>query len=117
MLKKNQRISSVLVQEVLQKGVSFHSPLFSLRIINKNGSSRFAVVVSNKVAKRANVRNSLRRLGYRALRKVFTEIKPNLIGILFFKSVPSKKGEATHNLEGELKDLLKKAEAVNSKSI
>ena len=64
MLKKNHRLAkTTAVQAALKAGRGFFAPMFNCRVLAKtSGQSRFTVVVSTKVDKRAVKRNRLKRL-------------------------------------------------------
>ena len=62
MLAKKYRLSSCEIEEVFQKGRWRHQEAFSFKLYQNNLSfSRFAVIVSGKVVRRAVVRNRIRR--------------------------------------------------------
>ena len=77
MLSKKYRLSKVQISKVYQKGISHKLGLVGMKTLpNDAPNARFAVVVSQKIAKKAVTRNRLRRL-------IFTEIgeilkKPSL---------------------------------------
>jgi ribonuclease P protein component len=66
MLPKQKRLSAREVREVLKKGRAVRSGTASARFLSA-ASAKAAVVVSNKVAKKATERNTLRRTVYRLL--------------------------------------------------
>ena len=65
------------IKRVLVRGKSFFSPLFRVRLLS-NGleRSRFAIVISSKVSKRATVRNLIRRRLTEIIRLNLATIKP-----------------------------------------
>ena len=110
MLSKQNRVSKELFDELLKKGKVLHSPLFSLRYIDENITiSRFAFVVSKKIAPNAADRNKLRRRGYSAVRPFFP-FKKSIIASFFFKK--GAKGVKFGEIKKEIEGLLKRAGAI-----
>ncbi|HEY5383214.1 MAG TPA: ribonuclease P protein component [Candidatus Paceibacterota bacterium] len=70
MLKKRLRLRAAEVEEVLKKGHSVRSTHLQLKLISGQEPLRSAAVVAKSVARKANVRNSLRRAIYRAIGSV-----------------------------------------------
>ena len=64
MFKKTNRLAKhTAVQAALRAGRGFFNPLFNIRFLNtQNSTSRFTIVVSTKVDKRAVKRNRLKRI-------------------------------------------------------
>ncbi len=68
MLPKNHRLTRQQFWQVQQEGYRVQGLGFSIRyLLNDIGYSRFAVVTSAKLSKKAVVRNKLRRQIYRVL--------------------------------------------------
>lgn len=89
---------------LLSPGKIVGSDLFLLRFIsNKKYNSRFCVSVSKKIVKKATDRNKLRRAGYRSLRELLPEIKPNTLAVLSFRRVPKDSQEINKKLKLILK--------------
>ena len=109
MLPKNRRINTTLFAEVLKNGRSFYSKNISLSVFHKIGlyNTRFAFVVSKKVAKRAVDRNLLRRRGYSALLDVVDNTKPSFANIIFLKK--GSESLKFKDFKEEIIELLKKA--------
>lgn len=63
MLKKTDRLSRTEFGHFFKTGQRFHSPTFSI-LYTPHKELHASVVVSKKVAKRANLRNELRRRVY-----------------------------------------------------
>lgn len=96
--KKNRLPAGVLKPEKV-----FNTKEFTLKVSKNNeGESRFGLVVSKKIDKRATVRNKTKR----ALRKIFedrfTQIKPGLDFLIIAK------GTFEEGIESKLNNLLKK---------
>jgi ribonuclease P protein component len=84
---------------------TFKNNLFFLKFVPQNDpGSRFCFSVSKKVAKSAVVRNRLRRSGYRLLLRYISDIKPKIITIFSFKTVPKNDEEIIKNLESILRE-------------
>ncbi len=90
MLPKNKRVTKDIFQIILKKGNMLSGSLFVLRYLPQE-TPQFAVVAPKSVAKRAVLRNKLRRQGYNVLRA----LKPqNGLAILMYKKfneVPNSK--------------------------
>lgn len=84
--------------------------LFLLKLVFKEGESgRFCFSVSKKVAKKAVLRNKLRRAGYKILRKYLENIKSKTLAIFYFKKVPKNNEE----MEKELFNILKSSKLIS----
>jgi len=71
-------------QQIRTRGKSVFSNFFRLRFMaNQSENSRFAVVVSVKVSKKATGRNRLRRQVNEILRLNLAKIKPNQDIVIF----------------------------------
>lgn len=104
MLPKKRRIPRSFF-DLLLKAKSFSNDLVILRTTHYDSvNSRFAVSISKKVAKKANIRNKMRRLGYRIISENLNSIKPNLLAQLVWKRIATTKEEAY----AKIKELLKK---------
>jgi ribonuclease P protein component len=109
MLPKNSRISRKEFPNLLTSKVFFHSLHFSLRVANST-KPQIAVSVSKKIAKKANIRNSIRRRTYSVLHKILKKIKPSMILFVAKSEADEIKGE---KLESEIESLLYKAGLVD----
>ena len=92
---------------LLDGAKTFKNNLFLLRFATQNKpnvSSRFCFSVSKKVAKQAVVRNRMRRTGYQLLEKYIPEIKPNILAVFSFKTIPQNNEKIAENLESVLKE-------------
>jgi ribonuclease P protein component len=94
MLAKKNRISTPFFEQVLKKSRVVHTPLFSVRIQNLKSTnssiptaSRFAVVVSKKVAETAVKRNLIKRRVRAVLEDILkkNKFKNPIAGIFFIK--------------------------------
>lgn len=83
MLRKNARLTSAEVREILKNGRSVRLGTLSAKF-TKGPSAKAAVVVSARVAKNAVERNKLRRAAYLALRTAL----PKGVYVVFFLHKP-----------------------------
>ncbi len=93
------------VRYVYQKGKTIRKPKMSLVFVeNSRGFTRFAVVVSKKVAKSAVKRNRIRRRVYEALRQNMEYIpkKTDYIFVVFSSDVARMPYTELTKLLGEL---------------
>jgi len=96
-----------------KEGRIFQGQLFSLLTTpqEKDKTSRFAFIISNKIHKRANKRNRARRLLVEAIYSFLPKIKKGYDGVFL-----AKKGILGVNLtkvKREMNSLLKKAHLLN----
>ena len=93
MLSRQHRVTRRRFSPILKASRSYHSPAVSLRValwpIQNNGSSstRFAFIVSHKVAAKAVDRNKLKRRARAIVREFLPKIKDNYGCLLFFKKM------------------------------
>ncbi len=91
MIKKIERVSKKLFQEIFSKGGYKHSPIFSAKIAPSNdGVTRFAVVVPKTVFKKAHDRNRIRRIFYASIKDKDTKVIKNRVYIFICKKEISK---------------------------
>lgn len=92
MLKKRLRLRGSEVEEVLKAGRSVRSPHMQAKWIAAEGPLRSAAVVPMSVARKANVRNALRRSIYHALASVGTTAPlPHARAVFFLRVVPNER--------------------------
>jgi ribonuclease P protein component len=88
MLSKKQRLVRNDFRDVSRSGRPLHTPHLSMRLISASNSetpSRFAFVVSGKVARTAVSRNRLRRRGYAAIESLKVSVHPGHTVVLYYK--------------------------------
>ncbi len=90
MLPHTERIRRVQFQYILSRGKRYNSPHLLLYIALKNtptekNINNFAFSVSKKIAKRAVVRNKLRRQGYNIISKYKNKITHSHFFLFCFK--------------------------------
>lgn len=85
MLPKKQKLNRANFNKVLEKSKKIEEENFSLRVrfVEKSEKSRYSVVVSAKVAKKATARNLLKRRVYEALAK--NAPKTGIFGVIYAK--------------------------------
>jgi len=104
MLPKKHRINKKLFEEIFKKGKIFSSSNLSLKIApTAENRSRFAFVVSSKVAKRAVDRNKIKRRARHIVKKMLPKIEKGLGVIIFFKKGVEKM--TFSELEKEINDI------------
>lgn len=108
MLSKSQRLSTKQFDLVMEKGRVAHSPFFLVRWLSTDEKTRIVGVVSQKVAKTAVGRGTLRRKIYRAVGPIHSSLKSGIHMIIFAKN-PAQEAEAAV-LEADLKQLFVKAQ-------
>ncbi len=80
MFSKKKRVNKELFNTIMKEGRMLSTPLFTFKYLS--GEPVFAVVAPKSVAKKATLRNALRRRGYAVLRS-FSPTANN--GLLFYK--------------------------------
>ncbi|MFA5933990.1 MAG: ribonuclease P protein component [Candidatus Paceibacterota bacterium] len=112
MLPSKNRISKSEFTKVGQSGFLSHGLYFSLRIIPSPSVAEYkcSFVVSAKVAKKAVVRNLLRRHGYSIIKKLEQKIKKQTSYIFFAKKDSAQLSFS--ELEKEIIDVLVKSKCL-----
>jgi len=98
MIKKIERVSKKLFQEVFEKGRSFNTPLFSIKMDNsKDEISHFSVVVPKSIFKKAHDRNKIRRIFYATIKNNtnFEFLKNKVIIFICKKEIKNSTKEET----------------------
>ena len=91
MLSKVKRTQRGLFSNILKNGVSFHSILISIKVLeNKDENSRFSFVVPKAISKSAVKRNLIRRRGYSIIKKHLKNIKNGYLYAFFVKKGAEK---------------------------
>ena len=108
MLKRKHRLRRALFAALGKQGSAAHSKHLTLRyVLNVSSESRFAVVVSKKVAAKAVERHKMRRRTYEVIQKVVPHLNAPLHAIFFTKPGVTKLPFSA--LEEEIQALLKEA--------
>jgi ribonuclease P protein component len=102
MLPKRRRLSAKEVRDIIAGGSSARATLLSAKYFAGPLPLRTAAVVSKKIAKKAVVRNRLRRALYRAL----ASYKGTGLAVIFVQNIPE--GALTPAFSAELVVLLSK---------
>ena len=92
MFKKNNRLSkSKDIETVFRAGRSFFSPYFVVRFIpQKTVDKRIAVVVSNRVSKKAVERNRIKRLIRETAKPYLNQLAPGHYAVIAKGSAAEK---------------------------
>ena len=93
MLKKRLRLRAKEVEEVLKGGRSARSPHIQAKWVVSQEPLRSAAVVAKSLARKANVRNALRRSIYRALASVSPSSGPlpHARAVFFLRVIPKER--------------------------
>ena len=106
MLSKDKKINTQLFKEVLNKGKTHHFTYFSVKTlkspVNEN-KSKFTIVVSKKIVKKAISRNLIRRRFFNIIKDIYKDFPTPYAFIFFLK----KEGK-----ELNYKDLKKEIEII-----
>lgn len=87
MLSRNQKISSEEFKNFYSKGKRSFSENFRFSVVfgENNDVSRYAVVVSKKIAKTAVLRQKNRRKVYKILREIYPQFPQVKYGFIFIQ--------------------------------
>ena len=109
MLSKNNRLKKRNdFDAVFRKGLKFKEDFLSLRIVKNNyKTSRFGFIVSQKVSKKATLRNRIKRRLRAIIRSRLPKTKKGFDVVLITN--PGLEGKDFWELEEILDDLFKKA--------
>ncbi|HUD02875.1 MAG TPA: ribonuclease P protein component [Candidatus Paceibacterota bacterium] len=95
MLKKRLRLRAKEVEEVLKSGRSARSAHMQAKWVVAPEPLRSAAVVAKSVARKANVRNALRRSIYRVLASVGAPAAlPRAKAVFFLRVIPNERPSA-----------------------
>lgn len=104
MFPRTSRIPKADVAKVIEGGISYYSPSFSLKVIkNSLNKALFTTIISKKVAKTAVLRNKNKRRVREAVKRT-NNLKEGRSYALFIKKNTS--GAAFQELCSEIKTLL-----------
>lgn len=106
MLAKTNRADKKTVEEIFKKGVIYNTTILTLRFIKKKEPHppRVSFIAPKSVAKKAVLRNRLRRCGYSILKNKINNLPKGFVGVLVFRKSDFEK----NNLEKDLISLLSK---------
>ena len=105
MISKGKRLNRDLFKNLQGSRRFFHSEHFTLRTADSPAGTRVGVSVSKKVAKKAVMRNRIRRRAYSVIRDFLPNLPKSLFLIVAKPGAEMLKCEA---LRSELAELLKK---------
>ncbi len=86
MLPKFQRLTTRQFEEVMKKGRVAHSSLFLFRVTPNQKDTKISAVAPVKIAKKAFLRNQIRRNIYNALEPLIEKVLPGIWTAIFAKS-------------------------------
>jgi len=105
--RKSRLSSSSEIKKVFKDGRGLNLELFQVKFLPKSaGPSRFAIIVSQKVSKKASVRNRIRRKLSETIRLNISKFKPGLLIVIVAK--PRMANKELSGLERELVNNLTK---------
>jgi ribonuclease P protein component len=115
MIPSKRKVTTGLFKFVIEKGRSYHTEYFSLRVFSNNSNSldlaRFSVAVSKKVDKKAVGRNILKRRLYKIVEPLLFSAKSGSLCVFFVKKKFNTK--ETPLVSEEVAATLKKAGVVS----
>ena len=103
MLLKQNRIPRSLFGLFKGKTINLSNDLFFVKVVKGDGLSRFCFSVSKKIAKKAVIRNKMRRLGYTELNERLERLKSGFLAIFYFRKIPESRNEIGKSLDLLLK--------------
>lgn len=111
LLKTNRLRKKKDIENVLKRGKKFKEDFLILRTINNNfKTSRFAFIVSQKISKKASVRNKVKRRLREMIRLRIKKIKKGKDNLLI--AVSGLETKDFWEIEETVNKLLKKAELI-----
>ena len=108
MLPKKNRLNTKDISFLIKKGQGLSSPLFSIKYLyKKEAESKFTIIVSNKITKKAHERNLLKRRVKNIIYKNLNNIKKGYHVAIFLKLETKNKNFSF--IEDDIITLFKKA--------
>lgn len=96
------------IKRLWKFGASYYSPWLALRKLrNEKGTTRFGIIVSNKIVKESTRRNKIKRRLREIVRLNLTKIKPGFDCLLIAR--PLIVGQKYIDIKREVNILLKRA--------
>ena len=110
--KKHRLVKKKDFKLAFEKGTSYFSPAVNLVVSKNNDASYFLIgfIISNKVSKKAVVRNKIKRQMRAILRSFLSTLKGG--GSLIFIAKKSLLDSNYHELERDIRTLLSKSKLV-----
>lgn len=106
--KKNRLTKRKDFDLILKKGKAIKEGFLFFKFLpKKNGDSRFGIIVSKKISKKATVRNKLKRRIRALLRIKIKKLKKNVDGILI--ALPGLEEKKFQEIEFLIDNLFKRA--------
>ncbi len=109
MIRKNRRLKKESIKNILRQGRNLRGQNVALKYIIDSGQfTSFAFIVPAKIAKKAVLRNKMKRMGRAIVFRLLPRIKEGYLALIFFeKGSPVMKFA---ELEAEIIKLLQKAD-------
>ena len=105
--KRNKISDNSEFEKIYRKGRKMQGEFLTLIFLkNRNGISRFGVVVSGKVSKKATERNRIKRKITEIIRKDFADFKGGFDFLILAK--PESLSKKSDNLKKDLMSILRK---------
>jgi ribonuclease P protein component len=111
MLNRSSRLTTKQFNEVMKNGKVVHSAFFMARMSSPAESTRISAVTPVKIAKKAVLRNKMRRRTYAAVRPLLAGISFTAHIILIAKA-PLLLIEESAAIQADLRDLFVKARLI-----
>lgn len=109
--KKNRLRKKKDIERVFKEGKGFKEDFLVLKIVKNNlENSRFAFIVSQKVSKKATLRNKIRRRLRELVRLKIKEIKTGIDGVVM--ALPGLEKKDFWELEEIINRIFKKANLI-----
>lgn len=107
MLLKKNRVTKKEIEEIFKKGSSLFSPSLNFKFLinfkeKEEKDFKISFIVPKTISKKAIIRNKMRRIGYKTIKKNLFLLPFNLTGAFIFKKNDTK------NLENEIKSIFSK---------
>ena len=108
LLKKNRIQKKRDIERIFKEGKSFKEGFLVLKTAKNNlNIARFGFIVSQKISKKANVRNKIKRRLRETIRLKIKLLKPNTDNL--FISLPGIERKEFKNIKETIEKLFKKA--------
>lgn len=112
MLSKTNRLTTLQLEEVIEKGEVVHTSLFWLkRYKNQDKTKKLSVITPKKIFKTAVTRNKFKRKVYNYTKEIFSKIKEGFNIVLALKE-PLLKTE-NNKIKEELEQIFVKSGLLN----
>ena len=106
MLPKQNRANKKDINKIFKDGSFLNSTNLTFKFFIENGvkEPRISFITPKSINKKAVMRNKLRRIGYKALKKINENVPSSVVGVFIFK----KYQENIFIIQNEIKTILYK---------